>query len=251
MTDFTYPHFPTQPGYLTQTTCEKYIATATKTGLLPPDAFRMAEVVSLSAPNDPSKPIQFWQLYSVLGQDRIVEIVAAFYTRVFAQDAWFRDVFAQVGDVNHHIGTQASMWVDVMGGGPYYHGAEFRLSFHHTHNAHQLMNAKGAQLWAQLMVETLDTSKEFLTDDPRVRLSLNTFLTHFFDKYAREFGFENHETFGATNGPLTLKINFMNMTSDAIEALSEDMLRAALIQRGVDVTPLQTKADLVNKALSL
>ena len=65
-----------------------------------------------------------------------------FYQKVFANEDWFSSVFAKVGGVNHHIGTQASMWVDVMGGGPYYHGAEYRLSFHHTHNAHHLMDEK-------------------------------------------------------------------------------------------------------------
>jgi len=84
-----------------------------------------------------------------------------------------------------------------------------------------------------------------------VRLSINTFLTHFFAKYAQEFGFENRETFGATNPALRRKVNFMNMTSDAIEALSEEELTAALTDRGVDVTGYQTKDELVNKALNL
>jgi truncated hemoglobin YjbI len=195
----TYPKFPTQNGYLTQITREKYIASAIERQLLPTDAHKISEIVSLTAPRDAHAPIQFWQLYSVLGQDPIVDIVADFYQRVFAQDAWFRDVFAQVGGLNHHIGTQASMWVDVMGGGPYYHGAEFRLSFHHTHNAHTLMNEVGAKLWVQLMVQALDTCDVQRGGDPRVRRSLNTFLAHFFDKYARDFSFENRETFGATN----------------------------------------------------
>ena len=43
----------------------------------------------------------------------------------------------------------------------------------------------------------------------------------------------------------------MNMTSDAIEALSEDELKEALIGRGVDVTGNQNNEELVNKALNL
>ena len=160
-------------------------------------------------------------------------------------------MFANVGGVNHHIGTQASMWVDVMGGGPYYHGAEYRLSFHHTHNAHQLMNEKGAKRWVKLMVEALEDSRHLMTDDPRVRLSLNTFLTHFFAKYTTDFGFKNLETFGEINPPLKRKINFMNMTADAIEALSEDELRDALAGRGIDLKRSHNKEDLVQKALSL
>ena len=211
----------------------------------------MPHIISLEAPNDISKPIQFWQLYSVLGQKRIVEIVKNFYERVFNDEDWFRSVFARVGDVNHHINTQASMWLDVMGAAPFYHGGEFRINFHHTHNASQLMNEKGAKRWVKLMSETLDESAEHMTDDPRVRTSINTFLTHFFGKYAVEFNFENRETFGDTNQPIEQKINFMNMTSDAIEAMSETELKKALIGRGVNIADYQDKIELVNKALSL
>ena len=57
------------------------------------------------------------------------------------------------------------MWLDVMGGGLKYHGAEFRLNFHHQHNAFQLMNEKGAERWIKLMVETLDACQNFVTPD--------------------------------------------------------------------------------------
>jgi len=127
----------------------------------------------------------------------------------------------------------------------------FRLSFHHTHNAIQLMNEKGAKRWVKLMVEGLDNSGIHMTDDARVRPSINTFLAHFFDKYATEFNFSNLETFGDTNPPVRRKINFMNMTSDAIETLPENDLKEALVGRGVDVSMYGDKADLVNKALSL
>ena len=251
MNKLSYPNYPTEHGYLTETIRQKYITAATASQLLPKDAHRISEILSLEASSDIKKPIQFWQLYSVLGQDRIVGIVGNFYQRVFANEDWFRSVFANVGGVNHHIGTQASMWIDVMGGGPYYHGAEYRLSFHHTHNAHQLMDEKGARRWVTLMVEALEDSQHLMTDDPRVRPSLNTFLTHFFAKYAIDFGFKNLETFGEINPPLKRKINFMNMTADAIEALSEDELRDALAGRGIDLKRSHNKEDLVQKALSL
>lgn len=236
---------------MTESTREKYISAAITRKLLPENAHRMAEIISLSAPNDDAKPIQFWQLNSVLGKDRVVQIVADFYKRVFQDEEWFTSVFAHVGPLNHHINTQAAMWLDVMGGGPYYHGADFRLNFHHTHNAIQLMNEKGAKRWVKLMVETLDNSQAHMTDDPRVRISINTFLTHFFEKYAQEFNFENKETFGETNQPFKRKINFMNMTSDAVEALSVEELKEGLKSRGVDVSSFTEKSELVNKALSL
>jgi truncated hemoglobin YjbI len=245
------PKFPTRTGYMTEKIQRDYITSAMTKGILPQDAHRMADVLSLTAPRDTSKPIQFWQLYSVLGQDPIVEIVLRFYRKVFEQDDWFTSVFQRVGGINHHINTQASMWIDVMGGGPYYHGAEFRLNFHHTHNAMALMNDKGAGLWSKLMLNTLDASSHLMTDDPRVRTSINTFLSFFMGKYAEDFQFENRSFFGETNSAYKRKINFMKMTEKAIEALSEDELNAALTDRGVDVTQYESKAAKVNKALMM
>ena len=246
-----YPIYQTERGYLTETTRQKYITKAVAAKLLPKDAHRMPEILSLKASNNMKKPIQFWQLYSVLGQDPIVGIVSDFYRRVFADEKWFRTPFARVGDLNHHIGTQASMWLDVMGGGPYYHGAEYRLNFHHTHNAHMLLDEKGARRWVKLMVQALESSQHLMTDDPRVRLSINTFLAHFLAKYASDFKFKNRESFGETNPPFRPKINFMNMAAKSIEALSEEDLRDALIARGVNVGGNLSKADLVQKGLSL
>jgi truncated hemoglobin YjbI len=251
MANIDLPKFPTRHGYMSEKIQRDYIASAVAKGLLPSEAHRIPEIVSLTAPSDGSKPIQFWQLYSVLGQDPIVGIVQNFYERVFADEAWFTSVFERVGGIGHHINTQASMWVDVMGGGPYYHGAEFRLNFHHTHNAMQLMNDKGAERWTSLMLETLDASADLMTDDPRVRTSINTFLAHFVAKYADDFAFENRSFFGETNGPSKRKINFMKMTEQAIEAMSEDELDMALAELGVDVSKYDGKAAKVSKALMM
>jgi truncated hemoglobin YjbI len=245
------PKFPTRHGHMSETIQRAYITAAISKGLLPTDAHRMPEVVSLTASSDLSKPIQFWQLYSILGQDPIVGLVQRFYECVFADEPWFTSVFERVGGIGHHINTQASMWIDVMGGGPYYHGAEFRLSFHHTHNAMALMNDKGAERWSNLMLKTLDASSDLMADDPRVRTSINTFLAHFMAKYADEFAFENRSIFGEVNGPLTRKINFMKMTSEAIEALSEEALSDALAERGVDVSRYPSKEAMVSKALMI
>ena len=251
MTHVDLPEYPTRHGYMSESIQLAYIKSAVEKGLLPAEAHRMADVVSLTAPEDGSKPIQFWQLFSVLGQDRIVGIVQRFYQRVFADEPWFTSVFEKVGGLNHHIATQASMWIDVMGGGPYYHGAEFRLNFHHVHNAMALMNDKGAERWTTLMRETLDASSDLMTKDPRVRISLNTFLSHFMTKYADEFAFDDRHGFGETNPPLKRRINFMKMTTEAIEALSEEELSHALADRGVDVSCYPDKRALVDKALMM
>jgi truncated hemoglobin YjbI len=136
----------------------------------------------------------------VLGADAIVAIVQNFYERVFADEEWFVAPFARIGGVEHHTVTQASMWADTMGGGPYYHGAEFRLNFHHTHNAMAVMNDRGAARWVALMNEMLEASAGHMTDDPRVRIATNTFLTHFLGKYAVEFGLGDVGAFGEVNG---------------------------------------------------
>lgn len=251
MTKIDLPKFPTRHGYMSEKIQRDYITAAIAKGLLPDNAHRMAEIVSLTAPSNQTKPIQFWQLYSVLGQEPIVRVVENFYERVFADEEWFTSVFKRVGGIGHHINTQAAMWIDVMGGGPYYHGAEYRLSFHHTHNAFQLMNDKGAARWSKLMLDTLDGSKKALTNDPRVRISINTFLSHFMTKYSQEFKFENRGFFGDVNGAVKRKVNFMNLSEKAINAFTEGDLRTALRERGIDVSKYDDKAALVHKALAL
>jgi truncated hemoglobin YjbI len=246
-----YPAYTPSHGYMTEKIQRKYIAAAIKDKMLPSNAHRMPDVLTLNASEDPSKPIQFWQLYSVLGQKRIVRIVQSFYQRVYRDEPWFSSVFARIGDTSHHVRTQSAMWLDVMGGGFKYHGAEFRLNFHHQHNAIELMNKKGAQRWIRLMIQTLDDTAEYMTDDPRVRISINTFLAYFMTKYAADFGFQTNIMFGPTNLTVMQKINFRNMTDAAIEALSEFELRAALTGRGFSLdenTPLQ---ELVQKAKRL
>ena len=238
-------------GYMTERIQLGYISSAIEDKILPLNAHRMHEIVSLLAPKSQSKPIQFWQLFSILGPDRIVRIVHRFYDLVFEDEIWFKSSFERVGDMSHHVRTQSSMWLDVMGGGLKYHGAEFRLNFHHQHNALEVMNARGAERWTKLMVQALDESEKHMLEDPRVRISINTFLTHFMKKYAVDFGFENIEVFGVTNAPFKSKLNFLNMTDASIEALSEPDLREGLSGRGVDISEITDKAELIRKAKNL
>ena len=246
-----YPAYTPSHGYMTEKIQRAYIAAAIKDKTLPDNAHRIPDIVTLDASVNPSKPIQFWQLYSVLGQKRIVRIVQNFYRRVYRDEPWFRSVFARIGDTSHHVRTQSAMWLDVMGGGFKYHGAEFRLHFHHQHNAIELMHKKGAELWIKLMVQTLDDTAEYMTDDPRIRVSLNTFLAYFTAKYAADFGFQTSITFGQTNAPMKRKLNFMNMPDSKIEALSEIELREGLIDRGVRVSGQADKSALIKLAKCL
>ena len=85
---------------MTEKIQRKYIAAAIERKILPAEAHRMAEIVSLSASNNLSKPIQFWQLYSVLGLNSIVSIVHGFYHKVYQDETWFRSIFARIGDAS-------------------------------------------------------------------------------------------------------------------------------------------------------
>ena len=84
-----YPDHPTANGYMTGSIMQKYIQSAIKSGMLPENAHRMPNVVSLDASNEVTQPIQFWQLYSVLGKDRIVQIIRHFYQSVFDDEGNF------------------------------------------------------------------------------------------------------------------------------------------------------------------
>jgi len=246
-----YPAYTPSHGYMTEKVQRDYIRVAIKNKILPDNVHRMPYILTLNSSDDPSKPILFWQLYSVLGQKRIVRIVQNFYQRVYRDEPWFSSVFTRIGDTSHHVRTQSAMWLDVMGGGLKYHGAEFRLNFHHQHNAIELMNKKGAERWIKLMVQTLDDTAEYMTEDPRIRISINSFLAYFMTKYAVDFGFQINMMFGPTNSAVTQKINFRNMTDAAIKALPEPELRAALTGRGFSFDKNAPQQELVQKAKRL
>ncbi len=251
MNNFTYPDYQPDTGHLTENIQRKYIELAIKKDLLPDDAELDASIVSLTASNDPATPIQFWQLYSVLGAERINSIVTRFYDLVYEDEDWFKSVFERISSKRHHIRVQAAMWIDVMGGGAQYRGGEFRLNFHHAHNAFQLMNTEGARRWSELMVAALNDPSIDLTDDQRVRPALNTFLDYFMGKYAADFGFRHQSMFGEINPPHGRRYNFPAMTPDELETLTVRDLTSELQARGIDTSAYSNKQQMVYKALSL
>ena len=154
-----------------------------------------AQAKSLDAPVDASEHIYFWQLYSVLGPDRIEEIVKAFYERVWGdEEDWFRTAFTDVTDIGSAVWAQTMMWLDVMGGGRRYHGGDYRLSFHHSRVA-QVMTRRGAVRWLEHMYAVLNEPTVDLGDHPddipRVRVALDEFFQYFMGKYAGEFRFDD------------------------------------------------------------
>jgi len=105
--------------------------------------------ISLEAEMNVTKPLYFWQIHSITGQEPLFSICSHFNDLVYADDEapWFKQVFEQAAHKNHHIFAQAAFWIDSMGGGRVYMGGSDRLNFHHHHNAREIMNAEGAKQW--------------------------------------------------------------------------------------------------------
>jgi len=144
----------------------------------------------LNANPDTSRPLYFSQLYSVLGTQRIVNIVQNLYARIAAdkEEPWLPKAFTRISGWDHHVATQAAFWLDAMGKGKFYHGGEGRLHFHHYHNARHVMTQQGAARWMHHMRQALDESD--LGPDPRVRGTIDAFLQTRMEKYAAQFDFQ-------------------------------------------------------------
>uniref|UniRef100_A0A7S1A307 Globin n=1 Tax=Noctiluca scintillans TaxID=2966 RepID=A0A7S1A307_NOCSC len=150
---------------------------------------------SLSA--KPDGPLFFWQLYSLMGAERIERILHAFYTRVYAdnEEPWFRRAFSQIGDLEHHVERQTEFWIDAFGGGPQYHGGDGRINIHHQHRAAHIMNARGAGRWMYHMTLALNDDTDWSEEDPRVKPCLVDFLETRMRKYAaaHRWEFDAHD----------------------------------------------------------
>lgn len=149
-----------------------------------------ADARCLHADPDISKPLYFWQLYSVLGENRIIQIVQNLYTGIADDDeeVWLCNAFERISSWDHHNATQAAFWLDAMGRGKCYHGGEHRLQFHHEHNARHVMTQVGAARWMHHMRQALDKSD--LGPDPRVRATIDEFLRVRMEKYANQHSFQ-------------------------------------------------------------
>jgi len=147
----------------------------------------------LTANRDTTKPLYYWQLYSLLGPDRIEAVVKRFYERVYEDDdnPFFKQAFTRIGSLDHHVDTQASFWQDAFGGGQVYHGSNSRLKFHHENNAEHVMNAKGAERWMFHMSLALkEFEPVFKALDPRIPACIIDFLETKMKKYAEQFGWK-------------------------------------------------------------
>jgi len=78
---------------------------------------------------------------------------------------------------------------DAFGGGPYYHGGDYRLNFHHQNNAEDVMNAAGATRWMHHMKHALlvkGHANRFNALDRRIFPCIVDFLDVKMQKYAVE-----------------------------------------------------------------
>mmetsp|Transcript_29241 Transcript_29241/g.59815 ORF Transcript_29241/g.59815 Transcript_29241/m.59815 type:complete len:228 (+) Transcript_29241:101-784(+) len=182
------PKFHPSCGYATK---ESRMEWYRDQGLPAPSGDAKPTSEELTANPDRSHPLYYWQLFSLLGYDRIEMLVRKFYERVLADasNPHFQHAFTRIGDLEHHVETQTNFWVDSMGGGAMYHGSLYRLNFHHEHNARQVMNAEGATLWMNHMGTTLkELEPVFRAIDPRIPACIVTFLETKMKKYSEQFG---------------------------------------------------------------
>jgi truncated hemoglobin YjbI/NACalpha-BTF3-like transcription factor len=153
---------------------------------------------------DRTQPLFYWQLFHLLGEATIVSVVRNFYSRIFTDngaddgdddaDPDFLATFTSVGDLEHHVKTQAAYWMDAFGGGKKYHGGHSRLNEHHQTNARRVMNADGARRWMRHMGATLREFDPVLRAiDPRAPLCLVDFLRTKMKVYSEQFGWKFEE----------------------------------------------------------
>lgn len=174
-------------GYATCLLRKEYI-----TNTIDPELQEDKMILTLNAKENNTDKLYFWQLYSILGEEKITHLIREFYRRIFdeTEDKVFVETFKKFGDIEYHIKGQTNFWLDVMGGGKRYPGGEFKLSRHHRF-AKQIMNEKGARRWLFHMKTTLDNVTEEFSDDERVLPCIHDFINFFMDKYGNEFDFKS------------------------------------------------------------
>lgn len=157
---------------------------------VPKEQRNLKDVQTLFYHENHTNKLYFWQLYSLLGEDKIRFFITNFYTRVFddKENKMFVETFRELGSLKKHIHGQTNFWLDCMGGGKLYTGGEKKLHFHHE-LAKDIMNRSGAQSWLLHMKNTLYDRTLYLGEDPRVRPCIIEFVNFFMKKYSRQFNF--------------------------------------------------------------
>lgn len=187
-----YKHIPSN-GYLTEAIRVDYINMYIKNKNFSAKAFTDMDIVSLYA--HISKPIYFWQLYNILGEYHIKNIITIFYTNIFNDknpiNFWFTKFFKEKGNLEYHINNQTNLWLDIMGGGKLYtyilkynktlitnNNNYFNLNNFLVYNINKKYNDK----WILYMIETFKNINTNIFDN-RIITCLIDFITFFIYKY--------------------------------------------------------------------
>ena len=188
---FNYPNYVPNYGNLTEKIMKEFIL-----NYYHKEVLDNKEITSLIATNDITKPLYFWQLYSILGEVYIEDLIRLFYTKLFKdnKNKWFSDEFIEIGSIEYHVKGQKKFWLDIMGGGECYTGGEKKLNYYHK-LVKNIMTTKGANIWMYHMDNALN--KMDFSNDKRIRKCIDVFLNHFMIKYAVEFDFNFYNIFRA------------------------------------------------------
>ena len=98
---YNYPNYDPSEGNLTIKIRDEYIKYCIKNDSLPTNSFELKKITSLIASNNKADKLYFWQLYSILGENPIKNLITVFYTRIFndKKNKWFRDEFIELGNL--------------------------------------------------------------------------------------------------------------------------------------------------------
>lgn len=190
MNKYNYPLFKSKLGNLTENIKNQYLNENIKIGKLHASCLKDKKVNSLIASNDLKDEIFFWQLYSILGEKPVHDLIEKFYTKVFndIEADWFREEFIETGTIKYHIRGQKKFWLDIMGGGEMYKGGEIKLYKKHK-LVEDIMTLEGATRWMMFMNQTLKEMRFFEIKDKRIIKCIKKFLYFFMKKYSVQFDF--------------------------------------------------------------
>lgn len=192
-----YPIYHPVEGNLTGLIRKEYIKYKINEGKLPNNAFEIEDITSLVALDDRKKKLYFWQLYSIIGNKPVEDLITTFYSKIFndnrLENKWFTSEFIEIGSLEYHILGQKNFWLDIMGAGKYYNGNKNKLYNYHK-LVKNIMNTEGANLWMRYMKESIFELKNNFENDKRIIYCLFDFLNYFMIQYSIEFDFNFYET---------------------------------------------------------
>mmetsp|Transcript_19932 Transcript_19932/g.38238 ORF Transcript_19932/g.38238 Transcript_19932/m.38238 type:complete len:213 (+) Transcript_19932:225-863(+) len=143
-----------------------------------------------------TQPLFFWQLYSLLGEQFVEDIITNFYKRILVdtdpEHKEFTDAFSfEMLGYEFHVQNSVDFWLDAMGAGPRYEGS-IKWRTHGFHKIHSnVMTQKGASIWMHHM--QLAVAETNVGKDPRVKDAILNFIYVMMEMYKKDFRFNTDE----------------------------------------------------------